>query len=79
MNIFELQAAKIISTNHPNISQDSILSSFEQPKNSEFGDMALPCFKFAKVLKRSPIQIADEFISFFEDDELFENITNVNT
>ncbi|MCK4981206.1 MAG: arginine--tRNA ligase [Candidatus Delongbacteria bacterium] len=77
MNIFKLQVAKIISTNYTDISQDAILNSFEQPKNSEFGDMALPCFKFAKILKMSPIQIADEFISFFQDDELFENITNV--
>ncbi|MCK5759888.1 MAG: arginine--tRNA ligase [Candidatus Delongbacteria bacterium] len=77
MNIFKSQAAKIISTNHKEISQEMILSSFEQPKNFEFGDMALPCFKFAKVLKRSPIQIADEFILLFTDDELFENITNI--
>ena len=77
MNIFKLQAAKIISENFSDISQDSILDSFEQPKNSEFGDMALPCFKFAKALRKSPVQIADDFISLFDNNELFESITNI--
>jgi arginyl-tRNA synthetase len=77
MSIFKLQAAKIISTNFPDVSQGSILDSFEQPKNSEFGDMALPCFKFAKALRKSPIQIADDFISLFNNNELFESITNI--
>ncbi|NOR45617.1 MAG: arginine--tRNA ligase, partial [Candidatus Delongbacteria bacterium] len=77
MNIFQLQAAKIISANYTDVSEDLILNSFEQPKNSEFGDMALPCFKFAKVLRKSPIQIADDFISLFDNNELFESITNI--
>ena len=50
MNIFKTHVSKILSENHTEISQDLILDSFEKPKNSEFGDMALPCFKFAKVL-----------------------------
>jgi len=77
MNIFKLQAAKTLSTNYPDLSLDSILDSFELPKNSEFGDMALPCFKFAKALRKSPIQIADDFISLFHDNELYESITNI--
>ncbi|MDA3837586.1 MAG: arginine--tRNA ligase [Candidatus Delongbacteria bacterium] len=77
MNIFKLQAAKILSTNYPDLSQNLILDSFELPKNSEFGDMALPCFKFAKALRKSPIQIADDFISLFHGNELYESITNI--
>ena len=30
---------------------------FEYP-NSQFGDLAIPCFAFAKILKRSPQEIA---------------------
>ena len=33
---------------------------FELPKNSEFGDIALPCFTFAKLLKKSPMLLASE-------------------
>ena len=32
----------------------------EQPPNPEMGDYALPCFSFAKSLRRSPIKIAEE-------------------
>ncbi len=32
----------------------------EKPPNPEMGDYALPCFTFAKILRRSPIEIAKE-------------------
>ena len=38
----------------------NIEALFELPKNSDFGDLALPCFQFAKVLGKSPIVIAKE-------------------
>lgn len=31
---------------------------FELPKTTEFGDIALPCFSFAKLLRKSPMEIA---------------------
>ena len=38
----------------------SINVLIEQPPNSEMGDYALPCFSFAKSLRRSPVKIAEE-------------------
>ncbi|WP_060203048.1 arginine--tRNA ligase [Sporosarcina koreensis] len=32
----------------------------ERPANSKLGDFALPCFPFAKVLRKSPVTIAEE-------------------
>ena len=32
----------------------------EKPPNPEMGDYALPCFTFAKILRRSPLEIAKE-------------------
>lgn len=45
---------------------DDLSSLFELPKNSEYGDVALPCFTFAKAMKKSPMEIAKELsqISF---------------
>ncbi len=36
----------------------NLSSLFELPKNSEYGDIALPCFTFAKELHKSPVDIA---------------------
>lgn len=38
--------------------ESDITSLFELPKNIEFGDLALPCFTFAKALRKSPMEIA---------------------
>lgn len=35
----------------------------ERPANSKLGDFALPCFPFAKILRKSPIAIAEEITS----------------
>ncbi len=39
---------------------EELFGFLEQPPNPEMGDYALPCFSFAKKLKRSPVQIANE-------------------
>lgn len=38
--------------------ENDIIGLFELPKNIEFGDLALPCFTFAKALRKSPMDIA---------------------
>lgn len=38
--------------------EDELIPSFELPKNSEYGDIAMPCFAFSKALKKSPMEIA---------------------
>ncbi|MBN2788651.1 MAG: arginine--tRNA ligase [Candidatus Delongbacteria bacterium] len=78
MNIFESYITDKITNNISDLSTDFIANSFENPKNSDFGDISLPCFKFSKILKSSPAQIADNFISILGESELFESITNVN-
>jgi len=53
-------------------------SLFENPKNPEFGNIALPCFRFASALKKPPVKIADELKSFFDYDKSFESVNNIN-
>lgn len=40
------------------INENDILSMLEYPPDSTMGDIALPCFKLSRSLRRSPVQIA---------------------
>ena len=41
------------------ISEEEILSLLTQPKDLAYADVALPCFRFAKAMKKSPVDIAN--------------------
>ena len=61
------------------IKEDIIQNYMETPSNKEMGDYSLPCFKLAKVLKKSPQIIAEELkqnLNF--DKEQIEKIDVVN-
>jgi arginyl-tRNA synthetase len=60
------------------VSADEIEASIALPPNSDMGDYALPCFKFAKVLRKSPVMIADELAKTLKADEIISEITAVN-
>ncbi|NLT17995.1 MAG: arginine--tRNA ligase, partial [Clostridiales bacterium] len=38
---------------------EQIYSSIERPQDLSKGDYALPCFKFSKILRKSPVAIAE--------------------
>lgn len=42
------------------LTADEIFACLEYPPNEEMGDLALPCFKFAKAMRKSPAAIAQE-------------------
>ena len=42
------------------VSQEELYNLIALPPNTEMGDYALPCFKFAKLLRKSPVMIAEE-------------------
>lgn len=65
--------AKILNMDIENIS-----SIIEQPKDSEKGDFAMPCFKFAKELRKSPVMIAEELKEQLSNVEGIEKIEAVN-
>ena len=49
------------------ITQNEILDLLEYPSDTSMGDIALPCFKLSKMLRRSPIQIASTLAESFAD------------
>ena len=48
------------------------------PPNTEMGDYALPCFKLAKILRKSPVAIAEELKNSFECDGVISGVSAVN-
>ncbi|MBQ7770857.1 MAG: arginine--tRNA ligase, partial [Clostridia bacterium] len=65
------------------VSKDEIYELIALPPNTEMGDYALPCFKFAKIMRKSPVMIAEELKSTMSDkipmsDEVISEISAVN-
>ncbi len=56
------------------LDSEEIMQYIEIPPNKEMGDYAFPCFKLAKILKKSPQIIAQELREKIEIDENIEKI-----
>ena len=60
------------------VTAEEIAASIALPPNTEMGDYALPCFKFAKVMRKSPVVIAEELAGRIEADGIISEISAVN-
>lgn len=60
------------------IPTEEIATTIALPPNSEMGDYALPCFKFAKILRKPPVAIAEELKNNFEIDNVICEVSAVN-
>lgn len=57
----------------------SELANFiEIPPNTDMGDFALPCFKLSKIMRRSPVQIAQDLSNAFVTDDFVSEVSAVN-
>ena len=67
-----------IGKSFPNIQDElNIFDMLEYPPDASMGDLALPCFKLSKVLRSSPVKIA-EMLSENIQSGSFSEITAVN-
>jgi len=57
---------------------NQIYDILELPPNPEMGDLALPCFKLSKIMKRSPVQIAQELAEKMQGAESVEKVEAVS-
>lgn len=57
-----------------NVDENELMEYIEVPPKPEMGDYAFPCFKLAKVLKKSPVVIATEILNQLEKNEYIERI-----
>ncbi|MCD7729512.1 MAG: arginine--tRNA ligase [Clostridia bacterium] len=60
------------------ISYGEIYGAIAVPPDSAMGDYALPCFKFAKVLRKSPVVIAQDIASRFPCGGAISGVQAVN-
>ena len=60
------------------MSTEEIASAIAVPPDSTMGDYALPCFKFAKLMRKSPVMIADALKSDFVCDDVINEVSAVN-
>ncbi|MDE6690410.1 MAG: arginine--tRNA ligase, partial [Clostridia bacterium] len=60
------------------VSADEIESAISLPPNTEMGDYALPCFKFAKIMRKSPVAIAQELAAIVKPDSVIAEVSAVN-
>lgn len=75
MNYKKYIAEKIIACGLP---EDGIEDGIAVPPNTDMGDFALPCFKFAKTLRKSPVVIAQELAEKISPDGVVSEITALN-
>lgn len=75
MNYKSYIAGKI---NLEGVSAEEIESAVAVPPDTSMGDYALPCFKFAKILRKSPVAIAQSLASSIACDDVLGEVSAVN-
>ncbi len=60
------------------VSQDELYSLIILPPDTTLGDFALPCFKFAKIMRKAPQMIAEDLKNSFVVDNVISKVTAVN-
>lgn len=73
---YKKEIAKLI--NIDGISNQEIESLITFPKDSGLGDYCLPCFKFAKLMKKSPVEIADGLKHSVKPSEYIDKVDSVS-
>lgn len=60
------------------VTAEEIESLIALPPNPDMGDYALPCFKFAKILRKAPAVIAETLAKEFQTDEYVSEVSALN-
>ncbi len=69
-----------VSANFPGaaLTADELYDMLEYPPDSAMGDIALPCFKLSRSLRRAPAQIAETLAAALSGDTLFTRVEAVS-
>lgn len=60
------------------VCSEEIAGFISAPPTQDMGDYALPCFRFAKALRKSPAVIAEELAAKFATDDVITEVSAVN-
>ena len=64
--------------NAEGVGEEEVYASIALPPNPDMGDYALPCFKFAKAMRKSPALIAQALAAGYPADGVIEKAEAVN-
>ncbi|MBQ4324151.1 MAG: arginine--tRNA ligase, partial [Clostridia bacterium] len=59
------------------LTAEEVYGMLEYPPTPEMGDLALPCFKLSRSLRRAPAQISDALAEALSGDPLFLRVESV--
>ncbi len=68
----------ILEDKIPNLNNQEIYQMLEYPPDDKMGDVALPCFKLSRVLRKSPVQIANELVSEIPANDKIQRVESVS-
>lgn len=73
---YKIEIANLIKNQIEDLSKEEIIDLIEIPPEEGMGDFAFPCFKLAKIFRKSPNIIAEELASKIEKKDFLEKIEN---
>ena len=60
------------------VSESELAEAIAVPPDTSLGDYALPCFKFARILRKAPAAIAEELAGKYPTDSVVSEVSAVN-
>ena len=79
LRIAEKIASAVLAINaEAALNAQDVAAMLEYPPDSNMGDLAFPCFKLSRVLRRSPVQIAATLCEALAADEVIGKVEAVN-
>lgn len=75
---FKEQIGALLANHIEGLTAEEISGMIEMPADKKLGDYAFPCFRLAKVMRKSPAVIAKELSEKLVDAEIFESVESVN-
>ncbi|MFY9177601.1 MAG: arginine--tRNA ligase [Caldicoprobacterales bacterium] len=70
--------AEILEEKISSLSSEDIYNMLEYPPDDKMGDVALPCFKLSRILRKSPVQIAEELVNEIPANPRIEKVEAVS-
>src|SRR5690554_7584913 len=79
-NMFDarIEVAKSLGQILKDLSQEQIYEMLELPPNPDMGDLALPCFKLSRILRKSPVQIAQDLAQSMPKADFIDRVEPVS-
>jgi arginyl-tRNA synthetase len=74
----KLEVSKLLAPGIASMDPQQIYEMLEVPPNPDMGDLALPCFKLSKILRRSPVQIAQDLAAAAPHSDTIDRIEAVS-